>query len=84
MTDALDTPTRLRMWMAREDVSCKEMAARIGCSLQTVARLRRGERAPTLRIAQAVSAITGGEIREDMWPTLGSERTKKSDDWGGY
>lgn len=57
----------LCLWQVEHNVSLKELAAELGCSLKQVSRYRRGAAKPERAIAAVLERVTGGRVAVAMW-----------------
>jgi transcriptional regulator with XRE-family HTH domain len=57
----------LRMWMARQGYSPRQVARRLGVSRPAVQRWLQGVRLPGLRAALALERLTGGAVPARSW-----------------
>lgn len=54
-------------YMTRNEVSATKMAGLSGCSVGYVGRLRRGERRPSMDVAERIEAATAGLVPVSSW-----------------
>lgn len=57
----------LVVWMAEEDISVKELAARVGCSAIYMSQIRMGVKTPGRVFAVAIERETAGRIKVADW-----------------
>lgn len=63
----MDAPTKLRVWMARIELSAKELAAKLNCSDDHVTHLRKGRTVPSLHEAHEMERLSGGDVPAVDW-----------------
>lgn len=60
-------PVALRVFMAIEDLSIKQLAAQIGCAPQAVTRWRKGLYQPAREQAALLEELTNGAVPASLW-----------------
>jgi transcriptional regulator with XRE-family HTH domain len=60
---------RLAEYMARMELTDKEVAAAIGCERASVTRYRNGNMRPKLEKVVKITEFTGGQVTADDWIT---------------
>ncbi|NIK67559.1 MULTISPECIES: helix-turn-helix domain-containing protein [unclassified Paenibacillus] len=69
-----DSSKRLKMWMAKRDISANQMAAATNISLQTISKLRNGHIQKPNRLT---AELIAGELQvavSDIWPEVRNGR----------
>ncbi|MFF2887744.1 helix-turn-helix domain-containing protein [Paenibacillus sp. NPDC057967] len=67
---AVDSATKLKIWMAKRDMSAGHLAASTGISLQTISKLRNGKIEKPQRLT---AELIASELRVDVhhiWPSI--------------
>lgn len=68
--DAADPSVKLKIWMAKRDMSAGALSAATGISLQTISKLRNGKISKPQRLtAELIAAELGIEVTE-IWPIV--------------
>lgn len=69
-----DSAKRLKMWMAKRDISANQMAAATNISLQTISKLRNGHiKKPSRLTAELIAAELQVAV-SDIWPEVRNGR----------
>ena len=56
-------------WLELRQISDVAFARTLGVAQSTVLRLRRGDRCPSMALAQKIAAVTKGGVTPNDWPT---------------
>lgn len=67
MDESLTAGETLRLWRTRSKLSLREVAPLVHCTAQTLARIERHERKPTVKVALAIQTVAG--IAIEAWVT---------------
>lgn len=68
--NAADPSVKLKIWMAKRDISAGALSAATGISLQTISKLRNGKISKPQRLtAELIAAELGIEVNE-IWPIV--------------
>jgi transcriptional regulator with XRE-family HTH domain len=66
--------TRLHEYLTISGTTARRLAIDVGVSEPFVSDLRRGNRSPSLEVAQRIEAATDGRVPVHSWPRLGVAR----------
>ncbi len=70
--DRTDASMKLRIWMAKRDISAAQLSSATGISIQTISKLRNGKIEKPQRLTAELIASELGVKVQDIWP-----RTRK-------
>ncbi|RJE89906.1 XRE family transcriptional regulator [Paenibacillus sp. 1011MAR3C5] len=66
----VDSATKLKIWMAKRDMSAGQLAASTGISLQTISKLRNGKiEKPQRLTAELIASELGVDVHH-IWPSI--------------
>lgn len=66
----VDSATKLKIWMAKRDISAGQLASATGISLQTISKLRNGKiEKPQRLTAELIASELGVEVHH-IWPLI--------------
>lgn len=58
---------KLKTWLKRNKVSCKDFAKLLGLEISTVYKYRDGTRIPSLPVALKIEKTTRGHVKVSVW-----------------
>jgi Predicted transcriptional regulator len=68
--DGIDSATRLKIWMAKRDISSGQLAGATGISIQTISKLRNGKiEKPQRLTAELIASELCVDVHE-IWPSI--------------